>query len=280
MHGSLREARKRRKEALEKNGGNEERKESKKKMGVVTLYIIPPHVASLLQLDQDLVKALHAKSEQRRGTGFLTMPECREILNGYIVKNELIDEYDPEMVKLDGPLTDVLFRRTKKEVAASRGAPAHYPEDITRKELNEKWLGKLDFGYAIVSMPGSIIVNMKRGTPAKVSFEVEARQNRKKFITRVRGLEEYGINGPEFANDVAKRFACSATVEENPVGRAALKKGNVELVFQGHLVEELQALLTGNSKMTSHGGVKGSGYSIPKNVFEVNLRKGVPKKKR
>ena len=280
MHGSLRGARKRRKEALENSGGKKDKKESKQKMAVVTLYIIPPYVASLLQLDQDLVNALHAKSEQRKGTGFLTMPECREILNEYIMKNTLVDEYDPEMVKLDGPLVDVLFRKTKKQVAASGGAKTDYPEAITRKELNERWLTKLDVAYAIVSMPGSNIVSMKRGKPAKVSFEVEARQNRKKFITRVRGLEEYGINGTDFANDVAKRFACSATVEDNPTGRAALKKGHTELVFQGHLVEELQALLTGNSKVTSHGGAKGGNYSLPKNIFDINLRKGVPKKKK
>ena len=94
----------------------------------------------------------------------------------------------------------------------------------------------MGIGYAIVSMPRSVIVNMKRGKPTMVAIEVEARQNRKKFITRIRGLEEYGINGSEFANDVAKRFACSASIEEDPAGRANLKKGHVELVFQGHLV--------------------------------------------
>ena len=35
----------------------------------------------------------------------------------------------------------------------------------------------MDIGYAIVSRPGSVIVNMKRGKPTMVAIEVEARQN-------------------------------------------------------------------------------------------------------
>lgn len=44
-------------------------------------------------------------------------------------------------------------------------------------------------------------------------------------------------------------------------------------------MQELQALLLGNDKLSSHGGSKNSQYAIPKGVFEVNLRKGVSKRK-
>jgi len=119
----------------------------------------------------------------------LTAPECRDILNGYIMANNLIDEFDPEMVSPNGPLTDSLFRKTKKEMANQGLERNTYDEAVTRKELNTKWLERMDKAHAIVSMPGSVIMSMKRGSPPMVSFVVEARQNRK-FITRVRGLEE------------------------------------------------------------------------------------------
>jgi translation initiation factor 2D len=48
----------------------------------------------------------------------------------------------------------------------------------------------------------------------------------------------------------------------------------------GHLSEELTALLTGDEKLSSHGGVKGSEFSLPKSVIKVNLRKGVPARKK
>jgi hypothetical protein len=54
-----------------------------------------------------------------------------------------------------------------------------------------------------------------------------------------------------------------------------LKKGRVEVVFQGNLVEELEALLM-DKNLISHGGANGSDYCISKNVIDVTLRKGVP----
>ena len=176
-----------------------------------------------------------------------------------------------------------MYRKSKKEIAAANGQRGDFPESITRKEMNTKWLEKMDSAYAIVSMPGSVIIGMKRGEPNKVLVEVECRQNRRKFITRVRGLEEYGIHASDFAHDVSKRFACSASVEDEhslSAGRPMLKKDRYELVFQGHLVEELQALLTGNQKLSSHGGTKASTYCLPKGVFDVVLKKGVPKRKK
>eukprot|EP01083_Nonionella_stella_P047051 125944_1 len=122
----------------------------------------------------------------------------------------------------------------------------------------------MDKAYAIVSMPGSVILSMKRGSPPKVSFSVEARQSKRKFVTRVRGLEEYGINPERFANDVSKRFACSSSIEKEAAGRETLKKGHVECVFQGNLVDEWSALLMGNAKLSTHGGAKNSEYSLPK----------------
>ena len=79
---------------------------------------------------------------------------------------------------------------------------------------------------------------------------------------------------------MSKRFACSSSIEKDAEGREALKKGCVECVFQGNLVDELYALLLGNEKLSSHGGSRNSSYSIPKGVIDVNLKKGVKGKKR
>ena len=48
----------------------------------------------------------------------------------------------------------------------------------------------------------------------------------------------------------------------------------------GHLSEELTALLTGDEKLSVHGGAKGAEYNIPKSVININLRKGVPARKK
>ena len=74
-------------------------------------------------------------------------------------------------------------------------------------------------------------------------------------------------------------FACSGAVETDVRRRAALKKNQVELVFQGNLMEELRALLVGDDRLSTHGGVKRSDYCVLKQSIEVDLKKGVPVKK-
>jgi translation initiation factor 2D len=75
---------------------------------------------------------------------------------------------------------------------------------------------------------------------------------------------------------VSRRFACNASIDEEPV--AALQKGHVQVLFQGRLEKELKSLLTGNEKLSSHGGVKNSSYNIPSGVIEIELKRGVSSK--
>jgi translation initiation factor 2D len=51
---------------------------TKSKLSIVTLYIIPNHFVDLMGLNIDDVKAANAKSEDRRGTGFLTQPRSED----------------------------------------------------------------------------------------------------------------------------------------------------------------------------------------------------------
>ncbi|KAL7471292.1 hypothetical protein ACHAXS_011591 [Conticribra weissflogii] len=256
--------------------------DTKKKMAVVDLFIVPRHMSDGLQLDKDDIMAVNAKTEERKGTGFLTKAECRALIEGYIEKEELADTTNRGNVIVNGPLCDALYRVSKKDKKQSTSdQESGYPTSVKRKDLIERWMDRMDKGHALVEMPGSTILHLGRGEANPVSIEVEFRQgNKKKFLTRVRGMEEYGIDAESLSAEVSNRFACSSTVETNPVGRATLKKGRAELVFQGHLSEELTALLTGDEKLSGHGGAKGSDYCLPKNVIKVTLRKGVPARKK
>jgi translation initiation factor 2D len=244
-----------------------------KKLVLVTLYVIPAHWSSHLRLDDDDVKATNASSEDRKGTGMLTSKEVREVLDKYIDREELAKNAPPGSVNLDGPLTDALFGNKKQQNDT--------PDRITRKDLAKLWTAKHSPAYAFVEMPGSKIVELKKGNPPKVEIEVSRRQSNK-FVTRVRGLEHYAIDPSYFSKDVSRRLAISSSIDDDPTtsGRAAIRKGHVEIVFGANIVDELEALLTGDESLSSHGGVKDSEYGIPKNVIEVSLRKGVPARKR
>ena len=248
------------------------------KMGVVDLFIVPSKIVEGMNLDRDAVSASGAKAEERRGTGYLTKAECRSLVEGYVERESLVDPKGKGRVLVDGPLCDALFKVGKKK--QQQGRAEDYPTSIKRKDLVERWLDKMDRGHAVVQMPGSKILHIGRGEPKSVDIEVEFRQgNKRKFLTRVRGMEEYGIDGTVLSRDVSHRFACSGSAESDPVGRPALRKGRVEIVFQGHLSEEIAALLVGDEGC-AHGGARDGGYNLPKSVVKVSLRKGVPAKKK
>ncbi|GKY96238.1 hypothetical protein MPSEU_000583700 [Mayamaea pseudoterrestris] len=238
------------------------------KVVVSDLYMVPPPIVKLLRLDPDVVKAADATSDERRNTGMLTMKEARAILDEYLQRENLITSDRPGYANMDGPLLDVLYGKQKKQDA---------PTILSRPELTTRWLSKLEPAYALVQVPGNRVLTLARGKPPNVRITVTCRQNRK-FVTRVRGMEDYGIHAASFCTDVSRRFACSGAIEEEP--SEALKKDHVELQFQGNLAEELEALLTGDASLTSHGGAQNSDYRVPKCCVEVIRRKGVPARKK
>ncbi|GKY99920.1 hypothetical protein MPSEU_000945600 [Mayamaea pseudoterrestris] len=238
------------------------------KVVVSDLYMVPPHIVKLLRLDPDVVKAADATSDDRRNTGMLTMKEARAIIDEYLQRENLVTPDNSGNANMDGPLLDVLYGKQSKQDA---------PTILSRPELTTRWLSKLKPAYALVQVPGNRVLTLARGKPPNVRITVTCRQNRK-FVTRVRGMEDYGIHAASFCTDVSRRFACSGAMEEEP--SEALKKDHVELQFQGNLAEELEALLTGDASLTSHGGAQNSKYRVPKCCVEVIRRKGVPARKK
>lgn len=285
-HISLKDARRQRKKEIEAAGGTDGMS-TKSKTAIVTLHIIPSRISSSLGIPDDLVLAENAKAPERKGTGFLTKPEVRECLEHYVSREGLDDEPGTANIRLDATLCDLLYGRSKKERATTGdpGRRGDFPTKASRKDAHELFVKKLDVAYALVEMPGSKIVKLERGVPPKIVVEVTTIRGRKnKSVTFVRNLEEYGINPVSFASDVSKRFATSATIDEDPKqnGREAVRKKNyVEVGFQGHLGEELIVLLTGGAEgRSSHGGARGGSYKVPKNVIDLRLKKGVPARRK
>lgn len=245
-------------------------KEEDARLVLLDLYVIPHHFVSLLRLDKDTVQAAHASSTERRNTGFLTSKEIRAILDDYVARENLIRPDQPAKVVLDGPLTAVLYKSKSKSAAPT-------PLDLTRKQLVVAWQAKMEVAFALVQLPGSRILKMGRGKGPLVNMVVTKRNN-KKFLTTIRGMEDFGIAATDLQRQIAHRFGCAVGVEEDP--HQKLRKNHVELVLQGNLVDEVEALLVGDASLTDHGGAKDSPYHIPRNAVEVVLRKGVPARKK
>ncbi|CAB9514970.1 Eukaryotic translation initiation factor 2D [Seminavis robusta] len=243
------------------------------KLVLVNLYVVPHHFVALLRLDPDAVKAANASSADRAGTGMLTLPEVRNLLEDYLKREDLIN-FDE--VQLDGPLFDALYKKKKQ---ANDGAVTNDLLTVSRKDLADNWVAAMNPAYAIVQMPGNKVTKLAKGKPPKVQVEVSMRQS-KKFVTKIRGMETYGVNGQLLAKDIGKRLACQATVETQSEKGAALPKGCVEIVLGGNFADEIEALLLGDEKLCpSHGGIKNSEYKLPKGCIDL-VRKGVPARKK
>jgi len=251
------------------------------KISIVNLYMIPKHISSLLRLDQDDVQAVNAKSTERQGTGMLTSKEAREILETYCHNNDLISKHGMDII-LDGPLTDTFYppkKNNNKDDIQSQ---------LSRKEVQDLWISRLEPAYAMVQMPGSQITHLSRGQPPLIEMDV-SRMGGNKLVTRLRGLEFYFKSSniaEDFVQAATRTLACSGQVETKEPLWGVLPKGHAECVFAGHWLEELQAILLRNIKFSTHGGVQevieNMGLPpIPKQVIRVRkLKKGIPARKR
>ena len=90
---------------------------------------------------------------------------------------------------------------------------------------------------------------------------LEARQGNK-VVTRIRGLEPFGLELSSLAKDCQKKFACAASV--CAVNGIAHQK---EVVIQGHLGLEVEMFLSNQLK-------------LPKHLIELVTQKGVKAKKK
>ncbi|GAX19520.1 translation initiation factor 2D [Fistulifera solaris] len=240
-----------------------------KRLVLTHLYCIPHHFQALLRLDSDAIKASNATSDERRGTDMLTLKEIRSILDDYIDRENLVDPSNRNMIVIDGPLKDALYKQ-KKQSDNVTSIPTHIP----RKDIITAWTAKMESAFALVEVPGNKVIRIGRGQAPCVTIEVSRRQSNK-FATEVRGYEEFGLDAETLCHEISQRFACAAKIVTT---QSSSKRASTELLIQGNLAQELEALLTGDVSKTKHGGAKDSPYCLPKNSIQKVLRKGVPAK--
>lgn len=240
-----------------------------KRLILTDLYCVPNHFQNLLRLDTDTMKATNATSNERRGTGMLTLKEMRAILDDYIDRENLVDPSNPNMIVIDGPLKDALYKQKKQSENA-----ASIPTNIPRKEIITAWTAKMEGAFALVEVPGNKVLRIGRGKAPCVTIEVSRRQSNK-FVTQVRGYEDLGLEAETLCHEVSQRFACASTIVTT---QSSSKRATTELLIQGNLAQELEALLTGDASKTKHGGAKNSPFCLPKYSIQKVLRKGVPAK--
>ena len=155
-----------------------------------------------------------------------------------------LDEYAARegLVAPDGPASGVLtLDKLLKGALYNKKEGAEVGDTAERAEVLERLLGKIQTYHRISrSLPGGgapVVVNM-RGDLRPIELSAEDRHIGRKFITRVVGLEGFGIDPDDVVPKLKHAFQCSVAVEAAPG-----KDGWKLLAFQGKLLAEIRDFL-------------------------------------
>jgi translation initiation factor 2D len=163
-----------------------------------------------------------------------TKAEVQAALSKYVVANSLGDGKPGGEVQLDTLLGKELFN--KKEV--EYGTDALHPLD----DLFERLIGKLQPHVVVQSTRnGETTEFVKKGSLKPIVIKAEDR-GRRKYITRISGIETFCISPEELAAISKKEFSASVSIDDMP-GKHDHGK---ELSIQGHVVIQLADLLRKN----------------------------------
>ncbi|KAI5818585.1 hypothetical protein BZA77DRAFT_291171 [Pyronema omphalodes] len=203
---------------------------------------------------------------------FYTSADLKTMLNTYLDSNKLANPNNKRLITLNPLLSNSLFLSTpadEKDLAASRG--------VYKRDLLAERLIKSCSPYHRITTPSGEISKPKSGQAPKVEIVMEKRQGRK-TVTRIVGLEAFGVDPKLMAEELQRVCAGAATV-----GQAqGLKPGLMEVAVQGSMEKEVRAALekrgvgmklvvvtdkTGGKKPQDYITViPGSNYAARKNI--------------
>jgi translation initiation factor 2D len=120
-------------------------------------------------------------------------------------------------------LTSTLFSSTAADTAELENSKGTYKRDL----LAERLLKACSPHYKLTT-PSGEEQNPKSGQVPKVQVTMEKRQG-KKTVTRISGLEPFGVDPKQLAEELQRVCAGSATVGQG----VGLKSGLLEVMVQG-----------------------------------------------
>ncbi|KAG0177515.1 hypothetical protein DFQ29_004745 [Apophysomyces sp. BC1021] len=166
--------------------------------------------------------------EKQKKDAMYTAAEARQVLMDYIRKNNLVDPRNQRLVKIDVTLCDALL--VKSEYATV--------EKLPRDELVQRLLSKMQ-AFHTLALPGKEPV-LRKGKPKPVEVTQEIRQGRK-TVTKVTGVEGFGLDVEEICKELTKLCASSAT--HNPIHGVSPKNPLHEIMVQGPQIKHVSELL-------------------------------------
>ncbi|KAJ3165813.1 Eukaryotic translation initiation factor 2D [Irineochytrium annulatum] len=156
---------------------------------------------------------------------YMSKADVKFNLDEYIKSKSLVGA-DPRLVKLDPYLANTLLKKDENDV-----------DYLTREALFNRILEKMS-PFHELTLPDHDPV-IKKGVPKPIQVIVELRQGRK-HVTRVLGVEAYGIDPDELSSELKVRCASSTTITPLPGKSSTLLH---DVTVQGSKIPDVCLLL-------------------------------------
>ncbi|KAI7867020.1 hypothetical protein BDF14DRAFT_1882133 [Spinellus fusiger] len=175
------------------------------------------------------------EAAKRQKDAMYTASEVKQTVLDYIKENALINLQNQKMITIDALLCDAVLNKSEYSIKA-----------LKRDEIQQRLLDAMTPFHRLV-LPGKG-PSMQKGHPKQVEITKEIRQGRK-TVTKLTGVEHYGLDVEDLCKELTRLCASSATY--NPLHGTQPKNPYYEIMVQGPQI---------------------------KNVSELVLSKGIPKR--
>ncbi|KAI8989353.1 hypothetical protein BDB01DRAFT_718788 [Pilobolus umbonatus] len=181
---------------------------------------------------------------------YYTIPQVRTVLSDYIQLHQLADPQNPKMINIDAVMCDAVLTKAEYNTISKLG----------RDQILHRLCSKMQ-PFHTVKLPGKEPV-FRKGSPKAIEITQEVRQGRK-TVTKVTGVEGFGLEVEEIAKELTRLCASSATF--NPIHGVSPKNPLYEIMVQGPQIKNVTGLLLSKS--------------VPKRYIDVIDKTGKQKKK-
>ncbi|RPB02651.1 hypothetical protein L873DRAFT_1826672 [Choiromyces venosus 120613-1] len=156
---------------------------------------------------------------------FYTSAEVKAVMNKYLEKENLVSTTNKRLTKIDPNISNILLNTTLPE---DREA---LKTGVTKRDyLGDKLLKSCSPYYRVLHPSADESSKPKSGAPPKVSLVIESRQG-KKTVTKLSGLEPFGIDA-KAAAEVLQRV-CAGSASVGLLNGSSPKTPVMEIVLQG-----------------------------------------------
>ncbi|KAI8639833.1 hypothetical protein BD408DRAFT_420803 [Parasitella parasitica] len=160
--------------------------------------------------------------------GLYTVPQVRQVMMDYIKDHNSVDPQNQKMINIDPVLCDAIL--TKQEYNSIN--------KLTRDQILHRICQKMQPFHSI-KLPGKDAV-LKKGPCKPIDIVQEVRQGRK-TITKVTGVEGFGLDVEELCKELTRLCASSATY--SPIHGVSPKNPLHEIMVQGPQIKNITHLI-------------------------------------